>query len=156
MIQHHTKTKGDLGLCKIMAAFLVHDIQVALPISEHLPFDMIAISNEGKLLRISVKYRQEIEGKLQFQLNSSWSNSSGCQSRAVERSEIDGFAIYCPTTDECYFVGHSDFKGKTITVRNWWPEGMEQRPVLLGKDLLNPNRLFGGSAETVSCTSLLN
>jgi len=56
-MRHHTKDKGDVGLTRVMADLVAHDIQVALPISEHLPFDLIAIHPTGDLRRVSVKYR---------------------------------------------------------------------------------------------------
>jgi hypothetical protein len=48
-MRHHTKDKGDIGLACAMADLVKHDIQVALPMSEHLPFDLIAIHPMGYL-----------------------------------------------------------------------------------------------------------
>lgn len=58
MYSHHTKSKGDSGLGFVIADLLSRGVQVALPISEHLPFDCIAISIGGCLCRLSVKYRK--------------------------------------------------------------------------------------------------
>ncbi len=55
---HHTKDKGDLGVGFVIADLIRNDIKVALPISEHLPFECIAISPEGGLCRVSVKSRR--------------------------------------------------------------------------------------------------
>ena len=43
-----TKDKGDIGLTQIIANLAQHNIKVALPISDHLPFDIIA---NGKMNR---------------------------------------------------------------------------------------------------------
>lgn len=67
---HHTKDKGDCGLAHVIADLFDAGIQVALPISEHLPFDCIAIHN-GSLSRVSVKYRTEENGAVRVRLRSS-------------------------------------------------------------------------------------
>ena len=51
----NTKNKGDRGVGFVIASLMAQDIHVALPISEHLPFDMIAIK-ENSLSRLSVKH----------------------------------------------------------------------------------------------------
>jgi hypothetical protein len=48
-MEHHTKTKGDKGMGFVIADLLSKGIQVALPISEHLPFDLIAMNTDGQL-----------------------------------------------------------------------------------------------------------
>lgn len=50
-MRHHTKDKGDIGLGCVIADLLKHDIQVALPVSEHLPFDLIAIHPYGDMIK---------------------------------------------------------------------------------------------------------
>src|SRR5688572_4944057 len=49
-MRHHTKDKGDIGLTSVMADLVRHDIQVALPISEHLPFDLVAVHPRGDMI----------------------------------------------------------------------------------------------------------
>jgi len=48
-----TKDKGDIGLTQIIADLTEKDVKIALPLSEHLPFDLIAISPEGGLTKSS-------------------------------------------------------------------------------------------------------
>ena len=71
-MRHHTKDKGDIGLGFVIADLFSHGIQVALPISEHLPFDLIAISEHRKLARVSVKYRTATGSCLALNLKSFW------------------------------------------------------------------------------------
>ena len=55
-MNHPTKNKGDIGVAQIIADLMKNGIQVCLPISEHLPFDLIAISPDGHFLkRVQVK-----------------------------------------------------------------------------------------------------
>ena len=74
MIHNHTKDKGDLGLISIIRDLEIKGIKSCLPISEHLPFDLIAISPEGKLSRVSVKYKIARDGKISVPLRSCYSN----------------------------------------------------------------------------------
>ena len=41
--RHRTKDKGDLGVACVITDLMKAGIQVSLPLSEHLPFDLIAI-----------------------------------------------------------------------------------------------------------------
>ena len=46
---HHTKDKGDLGLTKIISDLTEKEFKVLLPISEHLPFDLVEYVDEEKI-----------------------------------------------------------------------------------------------------------
>jgi PD-(D/E)XK endonuclease len=70
-MRHHTKDKGDLGLGFIIGDLLRAGIQVALPLSEHLPFDAIAVDEQGGLRRLQVKYRAVRQGRIVCGLMSS-------------------------------------------------------------------------------------
>lgn len=144
-LSHHTKDKGDQGLGFVMASLLKNNIQVALPISEHLPFDLVAISQSGELKKISVKYRAMEKGRwrIQIAIVSSWSNRKGCQKRRLAKGIVDGYAIYCPDTGKCYFVRDDEFQGDNLTLRIKHPEGMAKRKVLMAADHENPQVLFG-------------
>ena len=103
-----TKDKGDIGVACIIADLTKNGIKVALPISEHLPFDLIAIDGDGKLSRVSVKYlSKDRVGTLQIPLRTISSNSQGYKIKHVDRSVVDAFAIYCPDTAKCYYLHQS-------------------------------------------------
>jgi hypothetical protein len=104
-MRHHTKDKGDTGVACIIADLAKHDIQVALPISEHLPFDLIAVHPSGRLLKVSVKYRTMTkDGALLVRAYSVWNDRHGTHYRPHRAGDYDGLAIYCPDTDECYYL----------------------------------------------------
>src|SRR5216683_5100347 len=50
-VRHHTKDKGDEGLGQVIADLMTNGVQVAVPLSEHLPFDLIAIGEQGSCVR---------------------------------------------------------------------------------------------------------
>jgi len=129
--RHHTKDKGDSGLGFVIADLLSKGIQVALPISEHLSFDCIAISMKNKLCRVSVKYRSlNSRGAIEVRLKSSWADKHGTHYRKHDMKAYDATAIYCPETKKCYYVRNNEVKRASI----WLKSG-------LGK-FCDPNRLF--------------
>jgi len=108
-MRHHTKDKGDSGLGHIISDLLDHNIQVALPISEHLPFDLIAISEDNRLRKISVKFRRAVKEAIRVQGRSSWSDKKGVHVVVHEKGLYDALALYCPDTCKCYYVKSSEF-----------------------------------------------
>ncbi len=47
-MRHHTKDKGDEGLGQITGDFMTHGVHVAVPLSEHLPFDLSRSPSTGR------------------------------------------------------------------------------------------------------------
>jgi hypothetical protein len=108
-----TKEKGDTGLIQVIADLDRKGIKVALPISEHLPFDLIAISANGKLARLSVKYVGLVNGSIVIPLRSISTNTQGWKAKTIDFSDIDAIAVYCPENQNCYYIKSSfakDFK----------------------------------------------
>ena len=72
------KQKGDIGLTKTIADLTSNQVNVSLPIAEHLKYDLVAES-KGKLLRVQVRYTSESKGTnlLRVKLRSSWANKKG-------------------------------------------------------------------------------
>jgi hypothetical protein len=55
-MRHKTKDKGDLGVAKTIPDLLNHQIRCCVPLSEHLPFDLIAVMPDfATLRRVQVK-----------------------------------------------------------------------------------------------------
>lgn len=116
MKDHHTKNKGDKAVGFVIADLMKKDVHVALPISEHLPFDLIAITPHG-LFRVSVKYRKMLQGSIIVQMRSSWADSKGCHTSQHSKNDYDWIAVYCPDTQECYYVSVSELsKGVHLRV----------------------------------------
>ncbi|MFA6711681.1 MAG: group I intron-associated PD-(D/E)XK endonuclease [Candidatus Caldatribacteriota bacterium] len=143
MYEHITKNKGDIGLGFVIADALSNNIQIALPLSEHLPFDCIFINKKGKMLRISVKYRKiDKSGNIGVAFKSTWSNSNGCQIRQYDKKEFDATAIYCPTTKKCYYIKNSEVQNLNMfTLRIKKPKKI-QKTIRLAKNFAKIKRLF--------------
>ncbi|SEQ89667.1 group I intron-associated PD-(D/E)XK endonuclease [Neolewinella agarilytica] len=111
---HHTKNKGDVGVGFVIADLMSKGIHVCLPISEHLPFDLIAVYPEGRLSRLSVKYRSVTKGRIEVGFKSTYSTSKGISVVPIDKYMVDAIAIYCPDTKEVYYVDHHKFNTSVI------------------------------------------
>lgn len=149
-MRHHTKDKGDEGLGFIIADLMSSGIQVALPISEHLPFDCIAISEKGKLLRLSVKYRAiNKAGFLELTLRSSWADRHGVHIRKHNKIDYDAIAVYCPNTKLCYYILITEIDNQTFDLRILEPKkGGKQKTIHWAKDYINAQRLFSSPSSS--------
>lgn len=150
-LQHKTKTKGDLGVAMVIAAFAQAGIGSALPLSEHYPFDLIAIL-EGKLLRVSVKYREKDKktGSVSLALSSVWSDRQGNHVLKTQRGDVDAHALYCPDSKECYFIRDDEISSsKTASFRVDRPK-TKVSGARFARSYLDPRRLFDGSLPDVS------
>lgn len=140
-LTHHTQDKGDAGMAFVIADLTTHGVKIALPISEHLPFDLIAISNAGKLAKVSVKYRSARKGKLEVLLKSKWAAAQGTRSRRWSKGEVDVHAIYCPDTGQCYYVPDNKVRKSTITLRLAPPTTIRV-DTMMADQFVDPNVMF--------------
>lgn len=123
---HHTKTKGDIGLTKVIADLTEKGYPVSIPISEHLQYDLIVEDENGNLKKIQVKYRSNgIATCSTVHVGSDGSNVK----RKYKVSEIDFYAVYLPDIKECVYIPFttSDVKVRTTipnsyTHYHWWED----------------------------------
>lgn len=96
---HHTKTKGDIGLTKVIADLTEKGYDVFAPIGgEHLPYDLIINAN-NKLLKIQVKYRVGPVIPIKY-----------------KQTDFDYFAIYNPEHNIVIYP-HISYMGKRINFK---------------------------------------
>jgi hypothetical protein len=115
MAGHHTKDKGDLGVAKAFADLVTQGCTVLFPATEHAPFDLVAY-RDGRFRRVQVKYRTASRGGVTVRFRSVWNDRRGTHSVPVDKSEVDVLCVYCPDTDECYYVRPSAH-GESLTLR---------------------------------------
>lgn len=139
-----TKARGDEGVGFIIADLMSHDIQVALPISEHLPFDLIAIKDNKKMIRVSVKYRKATEGKIALALQSSWHEATGTKWKNSDKQAFDVTAIYCPDTRQCYYVRNDEIEKDCchLSLRILDPTNGQTENIRYAIDYIGANRMF--------------
>ncbi|MGN6413033.1 group I intron-associated PD-(D/E)XK endonuclease [Flexivirga sp.] len=112
---HHTKDKGDLGTAKAHADLVASGFTVLFPATEHAPFDLVAYRH-GEFHRVQVKYRSSRAGAISVNFRSVWADRHGTHTKRIYKSEIDYVCIYCPETDECYYIRPDDHQ-QSVTLR---------------------------------------
>lgn len=108
---HHTKTKGDLGLVKVITKLTEKQFVVGVLLTEHAAYDLLA-EKEGICYRIQVKYCSSVGKYIQVGMASSWADKNGNHMKTFDPSKLDVILIYCPDTDKCYWVPTDKIKGK--------------------------------------------
>ncbi len=103
MVTHHTKDKGDLGVAKAHADLVSKGFTVLFPATEHAPFDLVAYE-AGEFYRLQVKYRSARAGAITVKFRSTWADRNGTHISPTDKDAVDAVCIYCPETDECYYV----------------------------------------------------
>jgi hypothetical protein len=145
-MSHHTKDKGDLAVAKTIAHLLEHNIRVCLPLSEHLPFDFIAVMPDMRSLqRVQVKYRKDIgTGALALNFRSNYYDSKKIYSKPTNLEELDAYAVYCPETDENYYFQVADIPvgGKGLVLRITPPRNGQTKGVWFARDFKIPFKKF--------------
>jgi hypothetical protein len=114
-VSHHTKDKGDLGIAKAHADLVSKGFVVLFPATEHAPFDLVAYA-DGEFHRLQVKYRSARAGAVTVMFRSMWADRNGTHMTRMDKGAIDTVFIYCPETDECYYV-QPGAHGASVTLR---------------------------------------
>ena len=141
--RHHTKDKGDLGVACVITDLLKHGINVALPMSEHLPWDLIAIAPDGRLAKVQVKFvSMRPNGTLMIPGRSNWSDRHGTHRRHHQVGEYDGVAVYCPDTDHCYYVPTEEVQGRDTTLRILETRNCQKLGVRMADRFSDPLKVF--------------
>ena len=130
---HHTKDKGDLGVLKAQIDLFEQGFTILNPLTEHAAFDLVAYK-EGKFHRIQVKYRKlDSTGKLEIKFSTCWTDKHGTHTVPVNKDEIDLYCVYCPDTDECYYLAPKDFRSN-VCLRVKAPKNSQKKLVKLASD----------------------
>lgn len=132
MARHHTKDKGDLGVAKAHADLAAKGYIVLFPSTEHAPFDLVAY-RDGDFLRVQVKFRTARAGKITVQFQSYWSDRHGTHIKPTDKASIDVICVYCPETDECYYLRPMDYR-ESVSLRVAPARNGQQVGVLLASE----------------------
>ena len=133
MASHHTKDKGDLGVLKAQIDLFEQGFTVCVPLTEHCPFDLAAY-RDGEFRRVQVKYRSmDRFGKVDAKFSTCWADRSGTHTSPIDKDEVDLYCIYCPDTDECYYLRPHDF-GSNVSLRVRTPKNGQSKKVNFAAD----------------------
>lgn len=135
--KHHTKNKGDIGSLKARVRLAELGFTILIPISEHEVFDFV-VYKDSQFTRVQAKYRSLENGVVTVPLKTSWADRHGSHIKYLDKEEIDLMTIYCPDTEDVYFVNPSQFENKNaISLRVEPPKNNQRKNVLFAKDFLS-------------------
>ena len=130
---HHTKSKGDLGVLKAQVDLFEQGFTICVPQTEHSPFDLVAYKN-GKFRRVQVKYRALAKnGALEIKFSTCWADRHGTHIVPVDKNEVDLYCVYCPDTDECYYLDPKEY-GSSTSLRVRIPKNCQAKRVNFAAD----------------------
>lgn len=142
-MRHHTKDKGDEGLGEVIGDLMTNGIGVAIPLSEHQPFDLIAIGQEGAMRRVQVRYRASSDGSgLRCELETSWADRNGTHKRRFDASAIDALAIYCPTPRTFVYLLSGELPSTGVCLRLSRAVNGQVKRTRDAKEYRDPWRMF--------------
>lgn len=102
---HHTKVKADIGLSKVIADLSMKGCVPCIPLSEHQPYDVVAVDQEGRVYKLQVKYASlRDNGTINVGFQCSWADRKGTHIRHYAKNEFDYYAIYCPEKETVLYV----------------------------------------------------
>ena len=142
--RHLTKDKGDLAVAMTLAHLRANNIYACLPISEHLPFDLIAVMPDMMTLRrVQVKYRAAKDGRLTLFFRGNYYDSKKIYTKRVNLEEMDTYAAYCPDTQQNYYVRVNELHDDAVTfsLRLEPPKNNQKNGVWLAENYIDPHRM---------------
>ncbi|MDP2905047.1 MAG: group I intron-associated PD-(D/E)XK endonuclease [Candidatus Omnitrophota bacterium] len=112
---HHTKVKADIGVAKVIADLAQKGHVPCMPLSEHQPYDIVAILRNGKAVKLQVKYATLIKsGTVEVKFRTSWADKHGTHMRTYKTQDFDYYAIYCPDKEVVLYVPNTAKSPKVI------------------------------------------
>jgi hypothetical protein len=157
VVRHHTKDKGDEGLGQVIAKLMSCGVWVAVPLSEHLPFDLIAIGEDGAMRRLQVRYRASVNAaQVRCHLGGSWADRNGTHKRVFDSSARDVLASYCPSPKTFVYLRVEELPPNRVSVRLAKPRNNQVKSTRDASGYRNPWRMFAPSpdrGEQVSATA---
>src|SRR5712691_10551424 len=127
---------------------MTNGIHVAIPLSEHLPFDLIAIGEHGDMRRVQVRYRASANASLlRCELVGSWADRNGSHKRAFDASAIDVLAIYCPSPRTFVYLLADELPSTGVHLRLSKARNGQVKRTRDASEYRDPWRMFGPVAQ---------
>lgn len=104
--------KGNIGLIKVMADLYSKGYHCFTPFDDHSPVDLITLDETGNTRRLQVKYRSISEKRNHYEL-SARSVVNG-KVIPINRSLIDGWAVYLANEDKVVYLSLDVMEGKGV------------------------------------------
>jgi hypothetical protein len=86
-----------------------------IPLSEHQPYDIVAIGNNKTTFKLQVKYASlRRNGTIEVKFRRSWADKNGSHTEHYSKDEFDFYALYCPERDIVLYVPNNPDCPKVI------------------------------------------
>jgi hypothetical protein len=145
---HHTKVKADIGVAKVISDLVEKEYVPCIPLSEHQPYDIVAVAKNGTAFKLQVKYATlKSNGTIEVKFKRSWADRHGTHTRWYSENEFDYYAIYCSERSVVLYVPNSPKCPKTIRFDR--PSNSQKQNIKWASDYLE---LMRKSSETIRCT----
>jgi hypothetical protein len=122
-----TYEKGAIGEHRVVADLISKGYRVHKPLSESLPYDLV-VSIKGFFFKIQVKYVTLRRGFVETSPRSIKSKNT-----RIVNIDFDLLAIFCPDTQECYYIWRNEFEG-SVRLRINKTKNNQGKGVRLAKD----------------------
>ena len=145
---HHTKQKADIGLAKVISNLIEKGYVPCIPLSEHQAYDLVAIPDGGKAIKLQVKYATlKKNGTVEVRFRRNWSDKHGTHTEHYSEGEFDYYAIYCREKDTVLYIPNLTDCPKAIRFDK--PGNNQKQSVKWANDYLDLKR---ESSETIRHT----
>jgi len=104
--------KGTLGLIKVLEAVTLLGWYAFPAFDDHSPVDLLIMSKTGKVLRLQIKYRTRMSRVEVERYELAAKSIVNGKLVPIDRSLIDGWAVYMADRNEVKFVPISAMKNK--------------------------------------------
>lgn len=125
-----TYEKGAIGEHRVVADLINKGYRVHKPLIDSLPYDIV-VSIKGFFYRVQVKYVRLRRGNIETSPRRT--NTQNVRSR---NEEFDLLAIFCPDTDQCYYIWASEFES-SVRLRTKPTKNNQTHGVRMAEDYLN-------------------
>ena len=145
---HHTKTKADIGLAKAIADLVAKGHTPCIPLSDHQPYDLLAVLNNGKVVKLQVKYASlKNNGVIDVKFKTSWVDKNKTHSRRYKKGDFDYYVLYCPEKEQVIYIPNTHDCPKAIRFDK--PANNQAKYIKWANAYLD---IKGESSETIRCT----
>ena len=104
--------KGVKGLLKVMDDLQEKGYYIFPAFDDHSPVDLIALAKSGKTYRLQVKYRTRDPRKISEKYDVYASSVVNGKRISIDRTIIDGWAIYLSNSEKVVYINVDLFEGK--------------------------------------------
>lgn len=94
-----------MGVAKTIADLVDKGYVPCIPLSEHQPYDLVAVLNNRSAIKLQVKYATlGKNGAIEVKFRTSWADKNGTHMKHYSEDQFDYYAIYCPEKDTVLYV----------------------------------------------------